>query len=123
MANHEQFQKWLTDLVGRTGGWRKAAQQVGVSHATLLKGAGRLKGELDLETLERISVWSNTPLLSLINLYLGGLPHDETLAMELERLRQSHPELHDALAVAATLGEEDLREVLEYVEFKARRRA
>ena len=118
-----EFQKWIEDLVTRAGGWRKAAKQGGLSHATLMKAAGKIEGGMDVKTLVAISEWSNVPLAYVLNLYVGGIEMDQRLAMEIERLRQLHPELTDALVVAAELGQEELQDVLEYIQFKVSRRS
>lgn len=115
----QQFQKWLVELVERAGGWRRAAGQARLSHSTLMKAAGRIEGSIDLETLKKISDWSRAPLSYVLGLYYGTTTVDQRVEMELSRLRESHPELRDALTLAAELGEDSLRDVLEYIYFKA----
>ena len=117
-----KFQKWITDLVNHAGGWRKAASLAGLSHATLMKAAGKIEGDMDLKTLVAISEWTKAPLAYVLNLYVGGIEIDQLLAMNVERLRQTHPELTDALITAAELGQEELQDVLEYFQFKVSRR-
>ena len=117
-----KFQKWIEDLVTRAGGWRKAAKQAGLSHATMMKAAGKIEGDMDLKTVVAISEWTNLPLEHVLNLYMAPIPVDQELAMAIERLRQEAPLLTDALVVAAELGQEELQDVLEYIQFKVSRR-
>jgi hypothetical protein len=90
-----------------------------VSHATLMKAAGRVPGEMDLHTIVLLADWAKVPLISVIGMYTDKeVSPDQMLVMELERLRATHPELGDALVIAAELGEDDLREVLSYIKFR-----
>jgi hypothetical protein len=117
----KQFEKWLTDLVMRSGGWRKSAAQAGLSHTTLMKAAGKLEGSMDLATLKAISDWSGTPLSSVLDMYYGTITVDEKTAVELGRIREKHPELVEAITLAADLGEDELKDILEYIHFKVSR--
>ena len=117
------FKEWLEERVQRAGGWRQAAAQSGISHSTLMKAAGKLgDGEIDLASLEKIAQWTNVPIGYVVSLYRGEVDGDRITEMELSRLKQEHPGLADALALAAELGEDDLKDVLEYIKFKASQR-
>jgi transcriptional regulator with XRE-family HTH domain len=118
------FQEWLEERVQRAGGWRQAAAKSGISHSTLMKAAGRIgDGKVDLASLEAIAKWNNVPIGYVVSLYRGETDADRITEMELIRLKQEYPGLADALALAAELGEDDLKDVLEYIKFKASQRA
>jgi transcriptional regulator with XRE-family HTH domain len=121
-ATVSTFQEWLTELVEKAGGWRPAAAKCGLSHATLLRAAGRMDGAVSLDTLQAIARWANVPLSYVLERYVGDTHPDMHIVAKVEQLRAEHPELVDVLDVAAKLDENTLREVLAYIKFKIMQR-
>ena len=114
----ERFSQWVNGMIERAGGLRKAARAAGINHATMLN-VSRGK-DLDLATLEILAKWGNLPLSSLLDMYTGTIERDRLAEFEMIRLFTQYPELRDALARAMeNLNDADLRDVINFIEFKA----
>jgi transcriptional regulator with XRE-family HTH domain len=115
-----EFVKWLESQVQQSGGLRASASRAGVSHATLLRG---LQGDpLSLTTLEGISKWTGVDLIHLLRLYGAQLPEDRHVEAALARLIDQRPQFRDALEMAMeTLSDEQLTEVMHFIEFQVQR--
>ncbi len=114
----EQWTTWIQGMIERTGGLRKAARAAGINHATMLN-VSRGK-DVDLATLELIAKWAGVPLTTALNKYSGAVPREQMVDLELERLFTQYPDLRKTLdAAIAYLDDDDLRDVINFIRFKA----
>jgi transcriptional regulator with XRE-family HTH domain len=120
LPDRSQWVDWLDYQVRRRGGLRKSAQEIGVSHSTLVRG---LQGEpLSLSTLEGISAWSGVDLVRVIRLYGSQLEEDQQVIARVAILMDQYPQLQSTLATSlANLSQEDMLDIIEFIEFRASR--
>jgi transcriptional regulator with XRE-family HTH domain len=115
------FARWVQVQIERAGGYRKAAEQAGVSHATLQKVVNG--GTVSLNTVKALAEWRNVSLTYLLRLYGEEFPEERELAVELDRVLRTHPELRNTLEVAVeVLGDEEMAEILHFIQFQIDRR-
>ncbi len=118
----EQFTAWIKDMIELAGGLRAAGRASGINHTTLLNASNGK--DVDLATLELIAKWANVPLSTALDKYTNTPPSDRRVEFEMGRLFTQYPKLRKTLEVALEhLNDEDLRDVINFIEYKAAQRA
>ena len=116
-GEREEFSRWVENEVHKAGGYRQAAEQSGVVHATLIRA---VQGEpLALNTLEGISRWTRVSLSKLLRMYGADVEDDRGVEFAIARVLDQRPELREVLEEAVdVLNDDEMSNVLDYIRFQ-----